>query len=90
MFIDKRISSIDIKMMMTFFRLRKTPNTPITNNIAATDRKWPRLTPNWLSIMVFAPPSRAPLMSVAHYGFLRMRQKTYVEGSFSFVRWHPN
>ena len=32
------ISSIDIRMMMTFLRLRKMPNTPSVNRIAATVR----------------------------------------------------
>ena len=30
-----RISSIDIRMMMMFLRLRKIPNTPSVNRIAA-------------------------------------------------------
>ncbi len=33
-----RISSIDIRMMMTFLRLRKMPNMPIVNRMAATVR----------------------------------------------------
>jgi hypothetical protein len=33
-----RISSTDIRMMMTFLRLRKMPNTPIVNRMAATVR----------------------------------------------------
>jgi len=33
-----RMSSIDIRMMMTFFRLRKMPKMPSVNRIAPTDR----------------------------------------------------
>jgi hypothetical protein len=33
-----RISSIAIRMMIRFFRLRKMPNTPVTNRIAETVR----------------------------------------------------
>ena len=36
MFTASRISSTDIRMTMTFLRLRKMPNTPIVNRIAAT------------------------------------------------------
>ena len=36
MFTASNISSIDIKMTMTFFRLRKIPKMPIVNRIAAT------------------------------------------------------
>ena len=38
MFTASSISSIDIKMMMTFFRFRKMPKMPIVNRIAATVR----------------------------------------------------
>src|SRR3974390_674993 len=36
-----RISSIDIRMMMTFLRLRKMPKMPSTSRMADTTRKWP-------------------------------------------------
>jgi len=38
MLTDSRISSIDIRMMMTFFRFRKMPMTPITKTSAPTIR----------------------------------------------------
>jgi len=34
-----RISSIDIRITMTFFRFRKMPKIPMTNTTAATVRK---------------------------------------------------
>src|SRR5271165_1416660 len=39
-----RISSIDIRMMMTFLRLRKMPKMPSTSRMADTTRKWPNPT----------------------------------------------
>ena len=33
MFTASRISSIDIRMTMTFLRLRKMPNTPMVNRM---------------------------------------------------------
>src|SRR3954468_4900081 len=41
MFTASRMSSIDIRMTITFFRLRKMPSTPSVNRMAATVRKWP-------------------------------------------------
>jgi hypothetical protein len=38
MFTASSISSIDIRMTMTFLRLRKIPKTPRVNRIAATAR----------------------------------------------------
>ena len=38
MFTDNRISSIDIRITMTFFRFRKIPKIPMTNSAAATVR----------------------------------------------------
>ena len=38
MFTAKSISSIDIRMMMTFLRLMQMPTIPVTNMIAATVR----------------------------------------------------
>jgi hypothetical protein len=38
MFTASRISSIDIRMMMTFLRFTKMPKTPIVNRMAATAR----------------------------------------------------
>ena len=35
-FTDSRISSMAIRMMMTFLRLRKIPSTPSTNRIELT------------------------------------------------------
>ncbi|CLQ52691.1 Uncharacterised protein [Mycobacterium tuberculosis] len=35
---DSRMSSIDIRMMMTFLRLRKMPNTPSVKKMAPTVR----------------------------------------------------
>jgi len=37
-FTESSISSIDIKIMMTFLRLRKMPKIPSVNRIAATER----------------------------------------------------
>src|SRR5690606_19778034 len=39
MFTASRINSIDIRMTMTFFLLRKMPNTPSVNSTAETVRK---------------------------------------------------
>src|SRR5690606_28759128 len=39
MLTESRISSIDIRMTMTFLRFRKIPNTPRVNRIADTVRK---------------------------------------------------
>src|ERR1700722_16767903 len=52
-----RISSIDIRMMMTFLRLRKMPKMPSTNRIAETTRKGPRPTsmPMLVSRVHFLP-----------------------------------
>src|SRR5215475_2880922 len=41
MWTASRISSIDIRMTMTFLRLRKMPRMPSVNRMAATARKWP-------------------------------------------------
>src|SRR4051794_22520147 len=41
MFTASRMSSIDIRMTITFFRFRKMPSTPSVNRMAATVRKWP-------------------------------------------------
>jgi hypothetical protein len=38
MFTDKRMSSIDIRRMMTFLRFTKMPNTPMVKSTAATAR----------------------------------------------------
>jgi hypothetical protein len=38
MFTLSRMSSIAIRMMITFFRFRKMPSTPITNRMAETVR----------------------------------------------------
>ena len=38
MFTDKSMSSIDIKIMITFFLLRKIPSTPIVKMIAARNK----------------------------------------------------
>ena len=43
-FTASRISSIDIRMTMTFLRFRKMPKTPSVNRIAATVRKCERPT----------------------------------------------
>jgi hypothetical protein len=37
-FTDKSINSIDIKIIITFFLLRKIPSTPIVKMIAARNR----------------------------------------------------
>jgi hypothetical protein len=39
MFTDAKISSIDIRIIMIFFLLRKIPKTPITKREAETIRK---------------------------------------------------
>ena len=38
-FTDRRINSIDIKIIITFFLFKKIPNTPSMNNIAPRKRK---------------------------------------------------
>ena len=38
MFTASRISSTDIRMMMTFLRFTKMPKTPMVNRMAATAR----------------------------------------------------
>src|SRR6185437_13061659 len=49
-----RISSTDMRMMMTFLRLRKMPKMPSTSRMADTTRKCPRPT----SVPTLASPVR--------------------------------
>src|SRR5271155_2173077 len=61
-----RMSSIDIRMMITFFRFRKMPTTPIVKTIAATMRYCVR------PISILTP---LPRLDVHHFDRHRRRPR---------------